>query len=123
MCFIEKNIILMFYCEYFLLLLQLSQDLKAHRMIATTTGTFIWESTIINVMVKNLLTIFPTQFLPSSIILMVAIFLSSVTSQWIGYVLLHPLHCIANFYFSRYFWCVKAHYICIRLYCFSFFVN
>ena len=72
-------------------------------MIATTICTFTWELTIINVGVRILLTTFPTHFTSSTIILMVAIFLACVTLQWVVYVLLDPLHCIASFYFFGYF--------------------
>ena len=75
----------------------------------------------INVVVRILLITFPTHFTPSPIILMMTIFLVFVTSQWIGYVLLHPLHCIANLYFFQYFGGVKTH-IGIRLYYFPLFV-
>ena len=70
---------------------------------------------------SHLLTTFPAHFTPSTIILMVAIFLAFETLQWVGYVLLDPLHCITNFYFFSYFVGVKLHYICIRLYCFLLF--
>ena len=92
-------------------------------MIAATIGTFIWELTIINVVVTILLTTFPVHFTPSTIILMVAIFLVFVTLQWVGYVLLDPLYCRALFYFFRYFGGVKIHCISVHLYCFPFFFN
>ena len=69
-----------------------------HRMIAATIDTFTWELIVFYVVESILLTTFPAHFTPSTIILTVAIFLAFVTSQWIGYVLLDPLHCIANFY-------------------------
>ena len=74
-------------------------------------------------MVRILLTTFPVNFMLSTIILMVALFLAFVTSQWIEYVLLYPLHFIANVHFFQYFEDVKAHYIHICLYCFPHFFN
>ena len=94
-----------------------------HRMISATICTFTWELTVINMVVRILLTTFSAHFTSSTIILMLAIFLAFVTSQWVGYVLLDPLHCIVNFYFFGYFGGVKLHYICICLYCFPFFFS
>ena len=74
-----------------------------HWMITATFCTFTCELTVINEMIRILLTTFPAHFTSSTIMLMVPIFLAFVTSQWVGYVLLDPLHCKANFYFFRYF--------------------
>ena len=87
-------------------------------MIAATICTF----TVIDVVVRILLTTFPAHFLSSTIILMMAIFLAFVTSQWVGYVLLDPFHCIANFYFFGYFWVLNC-IIYVFVYCFPFFAR
>ena len=50
------------------------------------------------------MTKFPAKFTPTTIILIVAIFLVFVTLQRVAYVLLDSLHCKANFYFFQVFW-------------------
>ena len=112
----------MFYSKYLLLLPPALTKSCVHWMIAATIYTFTWELTVINVVVRILLTTFPAHFTSFTIILMMAIFLAFVTSQYVGYVLLEPIHCIDNFYFFGYFLGVKLHYICICLYCFPFFL-
>ena len=83
----------------------------------------IYIGTVINEVIRILLTTFPTHFTPSTIILMTAIFMAFVTLQWFGY-------CISRssllYYQLLFFGClggVKIHYACIRLYCFPFFFN
>ena len=94
-----------------------------HRMIAATIGTIIRELTVINVAVRISLTTFPVHFMPSTIILMVAIFLAFVTSLWIWVCIVPPSPLYSQLLFWGYFGGVKLHYICIRLYCFpSFFI-
>ena len=77
----------------------------------------------LTVVIRILLTTFPVHFKTSTIVFTVAIFLAFVTSQWIVYVLFHPLRCIASFFWWGYYKGVKIHYICIRLCCSPFFLN
>ena len=95
-----------YYSDILLLILPSLASLTRSCIHWMIIGTFIWKLIIINVVVRILLTTFPTHFLPSTIIFMVATFLAFVTSQWIGYVLFHALHCITIFYFFWYSWSV-----------------
>ena len=89
---------------------QLTQDL-ADGIIASVICTPIRIVTIINVMVRILLSTFATYLSTSTIILVMAVFLTIVATQWIGYELLNSLHCVAYFHLLRYFGLVKCHYV------------
>ena len=81
-------------------------------MVTATVGTFTWKFTFINVVIRILLTTFPTHFSSSTIVFMVAVFLAFIASQGIWNILLIPLHSITYLYFFWYFLGVKGHYVC-----------
>ena len=89
-------------------------------MIASAICTPIGIVTIVNAVVRILLTTFATYLSASTIILVMAIFLTTVATQWIGYELLNSLHCVADFYLLQYFGLVKCHYVGVNFNEFTF---
>ena len=80
-------------------------------MITSAICTLIRIVTIVTVVVRILLTTFATYLSTSTIILVIAVFLTIIATQWIGYELHNSLHCVAYFYLLRYFGLVKCHYV------------
>ena len=80
-------------------------------MIASAIRTLIRIVAIVNMVVRILLCTFATYFSTSTIVFVMAVFLTIVATQWIGYELLNSLHCVAYFYPLRYFRLVKCHYV------------
>ena len=80
-------------------------------MIAPAICTPIRIVTIVNVVVRILLSTFATYLSTSTIIVVMAVFLTIVATQWIGYELLNSLHCVAYFYLLWYFGLVKCHHV------------
>ena len=77
-CFMKRNIVLAF--EYFLFLSPTLTRSWINRMVSTTIGTFIREITIINMVIRILLTTFPANILSSTVILKMSIPLAFITS-------------------------------------------
>ena len=92
-------------------------------MVSTTICTFIREITIINMVIRILLTTFPALSLFSTVILIMSIPLEFITSKGIRNKLFHPLLCITDFNFFRYGRWIDRHCICVCLYYFPLFFN
>ena len=82
-------------------------------MFTTTVGTFILKFTFINMVIRILLTTFPTHSSHPTVVFVMAVFLALIASQGIWHVLFDPLHSITHFYFFWYFGSVEGHYICV----------
>ena len=103
-------------------------------MVASAICILIRIVTIVTVVVRILKTTFATYLSTSTIILVIAVFLTIVATRWIEYELLNSLHCVAYFYLLRYFGLVKCHYVgvsfnnltfffyCNSLYFYCFFI-
>ena len=94
-------------------------------MIASAICTLIRIVAIVNMVVRILLCTFATYFSTSTIIFGMAVFLTILATQWIGYELLNSLHCVAYFYPLRYFRLVKCHYVgvCFNEFTLFFYCN
>ena len=101
----------MFNSQYFLLQFPTLTRSCVDGMIASTICTLVQIVTIVTVVVRILLNTFATYLSTSTISLVMAVFLTIVATQWIGYKLLNCLHCAAYFYPLRYFGLVKCHYV------------
>ena len=109
--FVVWDIIPVFNSQYFLFQFPTLTGSCIDGMITPTICTLIRIVTIVNVVVMILLSTFTTYLSTSTIILVMAIFLTIVATQWIGYELLNSLHCVAYFYLLWYCGLVKCYYI------------
>ena len=109
--FIEWDVVPVFDSQYFFFQFSTLTRSCIDGMIASAIRTLIRIVTIVNVVVRILLCTFATYLTTSTIILVMAVFLTIVATQWIGYELLNSFHCVAYFYPLRYFRLVKCHYV------------
>ena len=108
--FVVWDVIPVFNSQYFLFQFPTLTRSCIDKMIASTICTPIQIVTIVNVVVRILLSTFATYLSTSTIILVMSAFLTIVAMQWIGYELLNSLPCVAYFYLLWYFGLVKCHY-------------
>ena len=109
--FIEWDVVLVFDSQYFFFQFPTLTGSCIDGMIASAIRTLIRIVVIVDMVVRILLSTFATYFSTSTIIFVMAVFLTIVATQWIGYELLNSLHCVAYFYPLRYFRLVKCHYV------------
>ena len=109
--FVVWNVIPVFDSHYVLFQFPTLTGSCIDGMIASAIRTLIRIVIMANVVIRILLSTFATYLSTSTIILVMAVFLTIVATQWIGYELLNSLHCVAYFYHLRYFGLVKCHYV------------